>query len=246
MIISQFKLHIHFLLNKKIVLTTCILYLISGLVFLYQSNFYVGSQIIDASRESYIAYYLDSSVIFVKIICVIYSVFLMSGDFLDEMNHYVVFFIGERRSIEKFQFYKQFVLLLTIIFFVLNEYLLFHVVISIFTPLSIPFERTWYLFIAIFLESFFYGILAIFMMLMIRQMISSLIVITIFWLFEVLISSPDILNNVWIHEISSFIPLIFRRETRYFLDNNIYIYLMVLFLAYMIIFLISIKKEQRI
>ncbi|MDD3122719.1 MAG: hypothetical protein PHC62_04265 [Candidatus Izemoplasmatales bacterium] len=241
--ISYLKCQFYFIFNQKTLIISVILNGLIGLIFVYQSNFYLGKQIIDANQTFYNAIYIENCVIFVKIISVTYCIFLFSTNYTIESNKFAIYLLNYKKYRKMFNFTKLVILMTVFLWFMFNEMILFHLVLEILTPLSVSFTISVPIFFVLFLESLFFGLLASIIIFLIKHPFSAIISTVIFWILEIFSSSQDFKSAKFVNRIKEFIPLLYKEENSYIVTSYLSNYILLILLVVLIVYMFSTINE---
>lgn len=242
---SEWILQMKMLWASKTKLMTILLISVCGLVFLYQSSFYVGEQILDGSQVNFRENYLNGSIPYVKMVLTLFSVFLFTSGYLGNSNKYLVFWIDGKHSRMDYNFYRQVVYLLVFVLFLAHVLLLFHLIIRLVTPFDYALSETFPIFIKLGIQAVFYGIVSVLFVKLIPHSFAMIIPIIFFWTSEIFSSSEENMRSQFIREVFSIIPTLILTDGKYqfFADTGQYV--IIFFSLYLLVYLISVNEETR-
>ena len=129
--ISMFSLHFHYLFSWKVIYVSLIMFLLSVICFLFFSRFYYDYDLLLYDSEYYLGEYYFESINYLKIVIVLYNMFLVINGLI--LNKYDLFLLI-RRNRKQVIISKIITLLLGNIVLTVILYLLFLITGLYLTP----------------------------------------------------------------------------------------------------------------
>ncbi|MBU0997642.1 MAG: hypothetical protein KKE16_06345 [Firmicutes bacterium] len=239
----KWKYHFLLVLSKKIRIITTIILVISGIIFLYQSNIFEGILSIDGLRESYSSMYISNSVIYSKMILTIYSIFLFGEMGNESHQKYVVYWMDGTHGRAQYQFFNSAVYFVVFCLFLIGILLLFGVIGKTVLMIEMSIYEIIQLFVKLGLQAVFYGFLSLLILRIFNHSLSMIFSIFIYWSIEFLSTSNTLEGSSLGNELQSVFPIVMFIDGKYRFVAETYEYVIILIAIFLLWFVASVKSE---
>ncbi|GEM_PF-2773150 len=240
---SKWKFHIYLSLSGKVRMISLLLIGITGLVFLYQSNFFEGIVSIDGNRSIYSSEYIQNSILFSKLIFTAYSIFLFSDGVLGNHRLYIIYWLNGTNHRASYLIYKSMTYLLIFLVFWSQVFLLFYVIGKVVSVLEMSSFETFEIFVKLGIQAVFYGFLSMLIVMTFRHSLSQMFTLLIYWSIEFFGVGYEQNGSILMKQVLGVFPILMFMGGKYRFVAETYQYLIIIFAIYLIWFLASVKME---